>query len=124
MPSISLPKLAGISLATSAAGAGIGAIGAMQSSSAQSANAQYQAQVARNNQIVAEQNAQLAIQTGEAKATTRSLQGAAALGRVKAAQSTNNAFDVNTGTAVNVRSSEREMNQLDTMTVMNTAQLE
>lgn len=117
------PFTGGASLALTAIGAGIGAAGAAQSSAATAANAAYQSQVAKNNQIIAEQNAGLAIQSGVARSTTRSLQNAAAVGRLKAMQSVS-AGDVNTGTAVNVRASQAEMGRLDTMTTMNTAELE
>jgi hypothetical protein len=117
------PVLGPLSLGLTAAGAGISAIGAAQSASAQAANARYQAQVARNNQIVAEQNAGAAIQTGEERVTARSLAGAAALGRIKVGQAANN-VDINVGSPVAVRASQAQMNQLDTATVMNTAELE
>lgn len=120
---MALPAIAGISLGATAVGSIFGAIGAGQQASAQAANAQYQAAVARNNQLIAERNAGAAIQAGEAQATDVSLRGAAQLGRIRAGQAANN-IDVNTGSAVDVQAAQRGMTALDTSRVMNRAQRE
>jgi hypothetical protein len=57
-----LPILPALALASGVIGTGISAIGAMQSSKAQAASANYSAQVAQNNATIAEQRAQLAAQ--------------------------------------------------------------
>jgi hypothetical protein len=105
------------------AGTLFSAIGAGQSAAAQSANAAYAAQVSKNNAIVAEQNADSAIQAGEEQATAASLRSAAQGGRIKAAQAANG-VDVNVGSPVDVRASQAEMGQLDTMTTLRNAQLQ
>jgi len=101
---------------TSAVGTGAGAL-------AQGQSANYQAQVASNNAIIANQNATHAEQAGEEQAQEQSIKGAAAGGRIKAAQGANG-VDVNSGSAVDVQASEREENKLDTENVFNNAQLQ
>ena len=101
-------------------GAAIGAIGTIEGGEATQNMAAYQAQVAKNNQIIANQNAQYANEAGEAQAAATSLKGAAVGGKIKAGEAANN-IDVNSGSAVNVQQSQREQAQLDTETVVNNA---
>lgn len=112
-----------LSIGSTVLGAVTGAIGAGQSASAQSANAQYQAQVAENNRIIAEQNAGAAIQTGAAKTITAGLAERTRFGRVRAAQAANN-IDVNSGSAVDVQAAQRELGRLDELTVAHDADLQ
>jgi hypothetical protein len=105
------------------AGAGTSAFGQIYSGMATSDAASYQAQVAANNAKIATQNAAYASEAGEAQATAVSLKGGAKVGKIKTAQAANN-IDVNTGSAVNVRASEREAGVLDTSTVLSNAELE
>jgi len=81
----------------------------------------YQAQVAKNNQQMAEQSAQYALAAGQQNAATTSLRGAAKVGAIKTQQGASG-VDVNTGTAVDVQAGERQSAQLDTETVLNNAQ--
>ena len=104
------------------AGAAVSAIGTIEGGEATQNMAAYQAQVAKNNQIIANQNAQYANEAGEAQAAATSLKGAAVAGKIKAGQAANN-IDVNSGSAVNVQQSQREQAQLDTETVVNNAEL-
>jgi hypothetical protein len=104
-------------------GAGVSAGGSILGGIAQGNAASYQAQVAKNNAIVENQKAEYATQAGEAQAAATSLKGAAAGGKVKAAQAANN-IDVNTGSAVDVQASQRELSKLDTETVLNNAELQ
>ncbi len=104
-------------------GAGISAYGTIEQGQATSNAASYQAAVAKNNQIIANQNASYAEQAGEAQATATSLKGAATGAKIKAAQAANG-IDVNTGSAVDVQASQREVSQLDTETVLNNAELQ
>ena len=105
------------------AGAGVSAAGTVYSGMATGDAASYQAEVARNNSLIAEQNAKYASEAGTAQATAVSLKGAAKMGKIKTAQAANN-IDVNTGSAVDVRASEREAGVLDTATVLSNAELE
>lgn len=104
------------------AGAATSATGAVVGGEATQNMAAYQAQVAKNNQIIANQNAKYATEAGEAQAAATSLKGAAVGGKIKAGQAANN-VDVNTGSAVNVQQSQREQSKLDTETVLNNAEL-
>jgi hypothetical protein len=104
-------------------GAGISAIGTIEGGQATSNAAAYKAQVAKNNAIIADQNAQYSSNAGLASAAASSLKGAAAGGKVKATQAASG-IDVNTGSAVNVQASERETNVLNSETVLNNADLQ
>jgi hypothetical protein len=83
----------------------------------------YQAQVARNNAIIAGYNATEAEQAGEQQAFATSMQGAQTMGRIKTAQAANN-VDVNSGSAKDVQIGAREVEQLNTETVMSNAELQ
>jgi len=104
-------------------GAGTSAAGALMGGIAQGNAASYQAQVAKNNAIIANQNAAYATEAGETQAAATSLKGAATAGKIKASQAANN-IDVNTGSAVNVQQSQREVSKLDTETVLSNAELQ
>jgi hypothetical protein len=104
-------------------GAGVSAGGSILGGTAQGNAASYQAAVAKNNSIIADQNAAYAVEAGNAQAAATSLKGAATAGKIKAAQAANN-VDVNSGSAVNVQKSSRELNELDTETVLNNAELQ
>lgn len=90
---------------------------------ATSKNASYQAAVASNNAITAANNANYASEAGEAKASNESRKGAAASGKLKTTQAANG-VNVNSGTAVDVQTGERETNQLDTETTLNNSELQ
>lgn len=105
------------------AGAAISAVGTVEGGIAQGHAANYAAQVAQNNAIIANQNAAYASAAGEQAAAAESQKGAAIGGRIKAAQAASG-IDVRSGSAVNVQSSQRETSQLDTETVLNNAELQ
>lgn len=100
--------------------AGIGAVGTVSSGIAASNQASYQAQVARNNAIVAEQNAQYATKAGEVATARESMQGRAAGAKLKSAQAASG-IDVNKGSAVDVQAGNRWTSQLDTETTAHNA---
>jgi len=93
------------------------------SATAAGETAAYQAQVARNNAIIAGYNATEAEQAGEQQAFATSMTGAQTGAKIKTSQAANN-IDVNTGSAVKVQESEREVAQLNTETVINNANLQ
>ncbi len=109
--------------AVGAAGLAISAASAVGGGIAQGNAAGYQAQVAKNNAQIAQQNAQVAIAAGETQAQTQSLKGAAQVGQIKATQAAGG-IDVNTGSAVKVRASQAQVNQLDTLTTMRNAAMQ
>jgi hypothetical protein len=98
------------------AGAGVSAAGTIAGGIASQNASNYQAAVANNNSIVAQQNAVHAEQAGEVSAENQSLKGAAEGGKVKVAQAANG-VNVNSGSALDVQVGERETNQLNTETV-------
>src|ERR1700677_4764300 len=97
--------------------------GALYGGIAQSEAASYQAQVSRNNALIADQNATRAIAAGQQQAQTQSLKNAATAGAIKTSQAANG-VDVNSGSAVDVQASQREVGQLDTQTTLQKAQQE
>ena len=96
-----------------AIGTAVSAAGALQASSAQAESSRYQAQVARNNQVAAYQNAEYATQAAAQKATDTSLKGAERLAAVRAGIAANG-IDVNTGSAADVQTSQRQTGVLET----------
>lgn len=110
-------------LVAGAVGAGASAFGAIEGGQATANAAYYAAQVAKNNQTIANQNADYAIAAGQEKAATRSLKTAATVGAVKAGQAAKG-VDVNTGSAVDVQVGAREAGHLDAETVLNNSELQ
>ena len=100
----------------------ISAVGTIAGGIAQSNALKYQAQVAQNNAIIANQNAQYAIEAGQQKAAAQSLKEAEVGGAIKAAQAANN-VDVNTGSNKEVQISQRMLGKLNTETQLSNAQL-
>jgi hypothetical protein len=115
-----IETLAIASLGASVAGAAVGAAGASTSAKANKEAAFYKAAVARNNQIIGEQNAQAAIQTGDANAEASGLKARAAVGTVRAVGAANG-LDVNTGTEHDLQTSTDAVHMLDTLTIRNAA---
>lgn len=115
------PITLGIIATTAAIGsAGISAAGSVAQGKAQSNAARYQAQVAKNNATIMEQNATYATQAGQAAALNESQKGAVRLASTKARQAANG-IDINTGSAVAVRAGEAETGRLDTLTTAHNA---
>jgi hypothetical protein len=104
-------------------GSAVSAVGAIQSANAQASAASYQAQVAKNNQTTAYQNAEYAEQAGQAKAEDQSLKARAQLGaaRTNAAAS---GLDVNSGSAADVQTTQAETGTLDTQRTIDQANLQ
>jgi hypothetical protein len=103
--------------------------GQVKQGEAQANQASYQAQVQRNqaqvmenNAIAAEQNADYAGKVGMENASRESMKGAARMGKIKAAIAANG-VDPNTGSAVDVEQSQREISKLDSLQVMSDAEL-
>jgi hypothetical protein len=118
---VGIETLAIASLAGSALSAGVGFIGAQQQASAQAASANYQAQVARNNAVIQQQNAQRAAQTGRAQAQQQDLKNAATYGQVLAAEGASG-IDLSTGSPRQVQSSAQQIGRLDTLNIADRAQ--
>lgn len=109
-----------LALAGTAASAIIGGIGAYTSGQAGAASASYQSQVAKNNAIIAEQNAQFELQKGQVEAENQNYKTRGLVGQQKAAQGASG-IDVNSGSALDVRKSAVELGHLDALTLLNNA---
>lgn len=97
-------------------GAVVGAAGTVQ-------EGLFNSEVAKNNAIVAGQNADYARASGAQQADVASMKGAAKVARIKTGQAAGN-IDVNTGSAVDVQAGQREVNKLDVDTIINNAELQ
>lgn len=106
-----------------AIGAGISAVSTVAGGFAARNQASYAAQIAKNNQTIALQNAARAEQAGNVQAEAQGRKGAARLAGIKTGQAASG-INVNEGTAVDVQAGQREINQLDTETVLNNAQIQ
>ena len=100
-----------------------GFMGAQQQSAAQQAAANYQASIARINAQIAQQNGQMSIEKGEFNATMAGKDTAAKVGGIMAQQAANG-IDVNSGSAVDVRSSAAQMGQLNVLSIRDNASRE
>ncbi|MDB5405404.1 MAG: hypothetical protein JWL84_316 [Rhodospirillales bacterium] len=101
-------------------GTGVSMYGASVQADAANNQAQYQAQVAQNNQIIANRQATAATQAGEIQAQTKLLQTAAMEGKVRAAAAANG-LDPNQGTPVDLQSDTAKLGTLDALTIRNNA---
>jgi hypothetical protein len=108
------------SLGLTALGGVTGALGAIQQGKAQAASARFNAAVAGINAQQAERNAQMASEAGMAQAAMRERQTRAEVGQLKANQAASG-IDVNSGSALDVRSSAAELGELDALTVRSNA---
>jgi hypothetical protein len=108
------------SLAGSVLQGGLGFMGAMSTASANKASANYQAQVARNNQIIADQNASYAGAAGGVRAQTSDLKNRSEQGSIAATQGASG-IDLASGSLAEVRDSAAQIGRLDTETIYNNA---
>jgi len=93
-----------------------GLVGNIMQGQAQAATANYQAQVARNNQIIAQQNASMALQQEEPAEEAQRIKTGSMIAGITA-QEAASGINPNTGSAVNVRSSAAETGELDALTI-------
>lgn len=107
-------------IVSSVAAAGVGAYGAIESGHASAASANYQSQVAANNAIIAQQNANLASAAGNAQASNQQIRTAAQVGAIKSAQAASG-LDINSGSDLDVQSSAKMLGELDALTIRNNA---
>ena len=107
MPSISLPTVAAVA---GTAGAAISAAGAISGGLSSAAQARYQAQVAQNNQVIAAQNAEYALQAGGQQTYNVGLQERERAAKITTGFAANN-IDVNTGSAAQVRASQAQIGE-------------
>ena len=96
--------------------------GKIQEGQAAADAANYQAQVNRNNQILADQNARYAADAGAAQAQSQDFETRAVLGTIEAAQGASG-FDVDSPTSRDVRRGAAQLGRLDAQTLMANAML-
>lgn len=115
-----IETLAAVSIAGGVGGGILGAFGAGKKADAESAADNYKAQVARNNAIIAERNAQAATEAGGVGGQVNDLKTKSNIATQLVVQAANG-LDVNSGTNVNVRQSTADLGHLDTLTILNNA---
>ena len=94
----------------------VGVAGSAMQGIAQSQAANYNAQVARNNQIVANQNASIALQQGQTQEQAKRIQ-TGEMGSAIVANEAASGVNPNEGSALSVRSSAAETGELDALTI-------
>jgi hypothetical protein len=99
-----------------------GAVGAIQQGAANADAARYQAGVARNNQIIAQQNATRSAQAGAVQAQNRDFRTRAVVGQIEAGQGAGG-IDVASGSSKEVRDSAQQLGRFDAQTVFDNAML-
>lgn len=109
-----------LSIGSSLVGGGLQAEGQLQSAKAESATAEYNSQVAAQNAQIAGENVNLVGASGTAQVEQQELKNKATYGALVAAQGASG-VDVNTGSAKQVQLSQKEVGQLDAMTIQSQA---
>lgn len=115
--------LAIASIAATVIGAGVSAYGQMKAGESAQNQANYAAGVARNNQIIADQQATASRQRGEVAATTQRLRTEALIGKQKAAMAANG-LDVNSGSNLDLTTTSEQVGYLDALTIRSNAERE
>lgn len=112
-----------LTLALGVAGAAASAFGTIQSGMAAQSSANYQAKVAENNALIAQQNADYAIKAGNAKVAQEGQKSAERQAAIITGLAANGT-DVNKGSALDVREGARKTGLLDEQTAANNAELQ
>lgn len=115
-----LPALPLIAAAASVAGTAVSFFGQQQQASAQAASYTYQAQVAKNNAAIQENNAQAALQAGQTEEQNQRLKTAQLVGSARAAMAANN-LDTTSGTPLGVIGDIAKTGELDALTIRSNA---
>lgn len=105
-----------------AAGAGVGAIGAYQQGQTNAAALRYQAQVARNNQMMAEAYARNAEESGNVEAQVSQVRTGQRVGAV-AATAAANGLDVSSGSPLRLTADTLTMGQFDAAMIRHNAEM-
>ena len=107
-------------LAMSAIGTGMSVIGQANRAQADAAQANYMAQVARNNQILADRNSALALQQGQVQEDRQRLKTAQLLGSQRAVLAAQGG-DVNAGSNLDLLGDTARAGESDVQTIRNNA---
>ena len=97
-----------------------GIAGSAMTGYSQYESAQYNAAVARNNQIIANRNASIALQEGTVQEENQNLKTGAMIAGIESQQAASG-VNPNVGSALNVRSSAAEVGELDALTIRHNA---
>ena len=108
--------LATIGTVASIAAGGLGVFGAIQQGQAAKSSANYNAAVAANNAKIADQNAKWAAAEGNANVEAKQLETRQKVAAMKTAQAANG-VDINSGSALDVRTSAAELGELDALNI-------
>lgn len=111
-----------IMAATTVLSTGLSIAQQSQQAAAQAGMANYQAQVARNNQMVAEWNAQRALQQGQVDEQNQRFKSAGLLGAQRAALASQGG-DVNSGSPLDIQADTARAGEYDAQTIRNNAAL-
>lgn len=111
-----------IGLALTAASTLVGTVGAISAGQAQKSQAEYQAQVAKNNAQTARQNAEYTSNVGETQAQAQDFKSRAALGAIEAAQGASG-LSLDSPTMRDVRRDAGQILRLDTQNIAQNAAL-
>ena len=114
------PAVPVIALAATVASAGIGAYSAIQSGEAQSAAANYQAQVAANNAKIAAYNADAATAKGNTQIQAAEEQAAQHQGMIRAVMGAGG-IDINSGSSLRTQEGVAQVDQLNEATIRSNA---
>lgn len=109
-----------ISLGATLAGGVVSAMGASQQAQAQADAARYQAQVARNNQIMAQRNAEYERQRKEVDTFNQDLMNRDKQGKINAALAASG-FAMDAGNSARIRGDAAMLGRQDTLTVAGNA---
>jgi hypothetical protein len=111
------------SLALGAAGTAMNAIGQANAGAASAAQANYQAQLARNNQMIAEWNAQRALEQGRVSEQQQRFKTAQVIGAQRAALASQGG-DVNSGSPLDIVGDSARAGEFDAQTIRNNAAMQ
>jgi len=95
----------------------------MKQAQAQQEQASYQADVARNNQVIAQQNAKAALDAGETEAQTQRIKTAALVGQQRSAAA-GSGLDPNVGSAADLQGDAAFLGEQDVNTIKHNATLQ
>jgi hypothetical protein len=115
--------VAAVSLGMSAASTIMGAVGQANAGAASAAQANYQAQLARNNQQIAEWNAQRALQQGQVAEQQQRFKTSQVIGSQRAALASQGG-DVNSGSPLDIVGDSARAGEFDAQTIRNNAAMQ
>lgn len=117
---IAAESMRSLSMIASGAGAVVGAMGALDSAEANAGAAAYQAGVARNNQILMDQNAAYALQAGRVAEQNQRQRTKSTIGAQRA-QMAANGVALDSGSPLRLQTDTAALGELDALTVRNNA---